>query len=100
MNEVIKDYAHQYSHYSSYFVRYLNGSIRSLKNPQHKESLRKNVIEEVGDKNSIDLAKKPHVEIFNHFKKTILMQYMKKITLPLPPHCYGEIFFYKNVILI
>jgi len=71
MNEVIKDYAHQYSHYSSYFVRYLNGSIRSLKNPQHKESLRKNVIEEVGDKNSIDLAKKPHVEIFNHFKQTI-----------------------------
>ena len=34
MNEVIKDYAHQYSHYSSYFVKYLNGSIRSLKNSQ------------------------------------------------------------------
>ena len=71
MNEVIKDYAHQYSHYSGYFVKYLNGSIKALKNPQHKNLLRQNIIEEVGDKNSTDLIKKPHVEIFNNFKQSI-----------------------------
>lgn len=69
--EVIKDYAHQYSFYSSFFVDYLDGVIKALEKQEHKDALIENIEEEKGDPEASELAEKPHVEIFTHFKRTI-----------------------------
>ncbi|PCI07178.1 MAG: hypothetical protein COB77_05245 [Gammaproteobacteria bacterium] len=67
----LKDYAHQYSFYSSYFVKYLDGVINALVTQEHKDALLENIEEEMGNPDATELAERPHVEIFNHFKTTI-----------------------------
>jgi len=69
--EAIKDYAHQYSFYSLWFVRYLKGVIKSMPSKRLELELIENIKEEEGDENAIELKKRPHVEIFQHFKKSI-----------------------------
>ena len=71
MKEALKDYAHQYSFYSRGFVSYLTSVIDRLPNDDHKEAIRENLEEEQGDPNSEKLEERPHVEIFNHFKKCV-----------------------------
>ena len=70
-DEAIKDYAHQYSFYSLWFVRYLKGVIKSMPSKRLELELIENIKEEEGDENAIELKKRPHVEIFQHFKKSI-----------------------------
>lgn len=70
-NEAIKDYANQYSYYSSWFVRYLRGVISSLPSDRLKSRLMENILEEEGNSMASELKDKPHVEIFNHFKNSI-----------------------------
>lgn len=70
-DEAIKDYAHQYSFYSSWFVRYLKGVVKSMPSKRLQLELLENINEEEGDKNAIELKDRPHVEIFQHFKKSI-----------------------------
>ncbi len=67
----IRDYAHQYSVYSSYFVDYLDGVIKALTDEAHKEELLENIEEEKGDPYATDREKRPHVELFDEFKKQI-----------------------------
>lgn len=71
IDAAIRDYAHQYSFYSSYFVHYLDGVINALTEQSHKDELYENIKEERGDPNAEDLALRPHVDIFNHFKTQI-----------------------------
>ena len=71
MDETLRDYAHQYSFYSSWFVRYLNGVISALPLQEHKDLLMENLREEVGNPLSNKLSDKPHVEIFESFKESI-----------------------------
>jgi pyrroloquinoline quinone (PQQ) biosynthesis protein C len=69
--EALKNYAHQYSFYSSYFVKYLDGVINALELQSHKDTLFENIEEERGNPDATELIEKPHVEIFDYFKKTI-----------------------------
>ena len=71
IDEAIKDYANQYSYYSSWFVRYLKGVINSLPSDKLKSKFMENIIEEEGNPHASELKDKPHVEIFNHFKNLI-----------------------------
>ncbi len=71
MNNVIRDYANQYSVYSSRFVDYLNGVINALPIADHKALLMENLEEELGSNGSLEGSDKPHVEIFNDFKNII-----------------------------
>ncbi len=71
ISEAIKDYAYQYSFYSSWFIRYLEGVIASLPSENLKNELLENLMEEKGNPESEALEDKPHVEIFSHFKSTI-----------------------------
>ena len=69
--EAIRDYAHQYSFYSSYFVKYLDGVINTLGSEDHKAELRENIESEKGNPEAVELAERPHVEIFSQFKKDV-----------------------------
>ena len=68
MVAVLRDYAHQYSFYSRGFVKYLQSVIDNLPTQEQKDTLLENLIEEQGNLESSDLAERPHVEIFDHFK--------------------------------
>lgn len=71
MEAVLRDYAHQYSFYSRNFVSYLQSVIDNLPTQEQKTMLMENLIEEQGNPESSDLAERPHVEIFNHFKRIV-----------------------------
>ena len=71
MDDVIRDYAYQYSFYSLCFTRYLEGVIKALPDEAHKIALQENLLEEQGDPSSKSLEERPHVEIFQHFKTEI-----------------------------
>ena len=53
IKEAVKDYAHQYSFYSSHFVDYLDGVISSVTENHHQEALWCNMREERGNPNAI-----------------------------------------------
>ena len=68
---VLKDYAHQYSVYSEWFIRYLDGVIKNLESEAHVNALMKNLEEEKGIPDSPNPEKLPHVELFQRFKDQI-----------------------------
>lgn len=68
---VLRDYAHQYSFYSEWFTRYLDGVISTLKNPVHIELLMHNMEEEKGTPGSENKEELPHVEIYKLFKAEV-----------------------------
>ncbi len=67
----LQQYAYNYSFYSSEFPAYVEGAIGSLKNPLHREKILENLEEEKGNPKALELKDRPHVDIFNHFKKAI-----------------------------
>lgn len=71
MDDVIRDYAYQYSFYSLWFTRYLEGVIKALPTEAHKVALQENLLEEQGNPTSERLEERPHVEIFRKFKSEI-----------------------------
>lgn len=68
---VLRDYAHQYSFYSQWFTRYLDGVISNLDSQEHRDLLLHNMEEEKGNPNSQIAAELPHVEIFKQFKNAV-----------------------------
>ena len=68
---VLRDYAYQYSVYSEWFTKYLDGVISNLANQSHIDALMENMEEEKGIPDSPDLTLRPHVELFNRFKQQI-----------------------------
>ena len=68
---VLQDYAHQYSFYSQWFTKYLDGAISTLDNPKHVEILMHNMEEEQGIPGSLIKEELPHVEIYNLFKQAV-----------------------------
>lgn len=68
---VLRDYAHQYSFYSEWFTRYLQGVINTLKDPAHVELLLHNMEEERGIPGSSKKEELPHVEIYRLFKTEV-----------------------------
>ena len=71
VQEVLKDYAHQYSIYSEWFTRYLDGVLSNLSDPSHTAAIMENMEEEKGNPNSDRLEERPHVELFQMFKNQI-----------------------------
>jgi len=71
IDSALMDYAFNYSRYSNDFTSYLRAIIAKLDNDSHRSRLMENLIEEEGDINAVKLEKKPHSQIFNHFKKSI-----------------------------
>ena len=71
IDAVLRDYAFNYSFYSDKFVEYLDAVIAGMKNENHKELIRENLLEEEGDPMAVELKDKPHVEIFADFKTRI-----------------------------
>lgn len=69
--EVLKDYARQYSVYSEWFTRYLEGVMSNLEEEAHKNALLENMEEEKGIPNSDKPEDRPHVELFQLFKDQI-----------------------------
>ncbi len=67
----LRDYAHQYSIYSDWFVKYLDAVIGNLESQAHRDKLLENVEEENGNPNSSELVDQPHVKIFADFKRQI-----------------------------
>lgn len=81
----LRSYAHQYSFYSAHFTTYLNGVISQLANPEHKRMLEENMLEELGDPNSDLLENRPHVELFEIFKRAVgVTSTYSQVTPPLP----------------
>jgi pyrroloquinoline quinone (PQQ) biosynthesis protein C len=68
---VLRDYAHQYSVYSEWFTRYLDGVIKNLESEAHVNALMKNLEEEKGIPDSPNPEELPHVELFQRFKDQI-----------------------------
>ena len=68
---VLRDYAHQYSIYSAWFTRYLDGVISNLDNPNHIAALMENMEEEKGVPGSDKPEERPHVVLFQEFKDMI-----------------------------
>ncbi len=68
---VLRDYAHQYSIYSEWFTRYLDGVIKNLDSDEHVQALMKNLEEEKGIPNSPNIEERSHVELFQNFKDQI-----------------------------
>ncbi len=68
---VLRDYAHQYSIYSEWFTRYLDGVIKNLDSKEHIQALMENMEEEKGKPNSPNIEERSHVELFQRFKDQI-----------------------------
>lgn len=71
MKEALRDYAHQYSFYSSNFVNYLDGVLKTLTSQSHIDTIMENVEEEKGKPDAEQLVDRPHVEIFEYFKRSV-----------------------------
>ena len=75
----LKDFAFQYSIYSSKFTQYVSSVIDNLSNPQHKQILLNNLAEEQGDTHGIELpddvlasvADQPHASLYRRFQEAI-----------------------------
>jgi len=75
----IKDFAFQYSIYSSQFTRYLSAVIKLLNNPKHKEMLLENLTEEQGDTHDVELPPDvlatvtgvPHTLLYRRFQEAL-----------------------------
>lgn len=68
---VLRDYAYQYSVYSEWFTRYLDGVIKNLDREDHVAALMENLEEEKGNPDSPNLEDRPHVELFARFKDQV-----------------------------
>ena len=68
---VLRDYAHQYSFYTQWFTKYLNGVISNLDSSDHQALLLENMEEEKGHPGSPNREEWPHVEIYRLFKKAV-----------------------------
>ena len=79
---VLRDYAHQYSFYSEWFTRYLQGVIDNVESQSCKNSLMDNMLDEKGKTDSTDLAQRPHTEIFEHFKALLGVDEQYKLSNP------------------
>ncbi len=75
----IKDFAFQYSIYSSQFSRYLSIVINNLRKTQHQEILLQNLSEEHGDIHHVDLPPEivktitgvPHAQLYHRFQEAV-----------------------------
>lgn len=70
IDDVIRDYSHQYSFYSGWFPEYVQSVIDSTDDPRIIHPLAENLAEELGldDTDSNDI---PHTELYKTFKKDI-----------------------------
>jgi len=71
VDEALRDYAFNYSHYSKDFVHYLEGVVSRIENVKHQQLIRENLLEEEGEPGAKALEDRPHVEIFENFKHRI-----------------------------
>ena len=83
----IRDFAHQYSFYSSHFTQYLRCVLDNLENPAHIEDLLENLEEEEGrmlPDMALDHPKAgmSHAELFNDFKRAIGVDEAYKVENP------------------
>lgn len=78
-NRALKDFAFQYSLYSSRFTRYVSAVINNLHNDHHKQTLRTNLAEEQGLSHDVELppdvmesiAGQPHAVLFRRFQEAL-----------------------------
>ncbi len=94
IDEVLRDWANQYSYYSMYFTDYIKSIIKNTNDRNIIEPLTENLNEELGDANS---NFKPHTELFSEFKLGIGIdeQYIKKNPQSLTVKTWKELFYQK-----
>jgi len=75
----LKDFAYQYSIYSKQFTQYLSAVIETLSNDQHKQILKNNLSEELGDTHGVELppnvlasvTDKTHTSLYQRFQEAL-----------------------------
>ena len=94
IDEVLKDWANQYSYYSSKFPDYIRSIIKNTNDRNIVDPLKKNLDEELGD---IKSDFKPHTKLFSDFKLGIGIdeQYMSKYPQSLTVKTWSELFYQK-----
>tara|TARA_B100001540_G_C15816097_1_gene647532 strand:+ start:3858 stop:4799 length:942 start_codon:yes stop_codon:yes gene_type:complete len=91
---ILRDYASQYSYYSSKFVIYLKNVINQLDNKKHKKILSENYLEEFGNPKSKVFEHLPHKKMFEIFSNEVgaTTEYKKKNGSCLTSRVWGDLF--------